>query len=69
MLLGSFIFSFLLFIFVFSGFFGFFWLFLVIFGYFRLFSVGFVVFRFNRNTETRGFDIEPKQPKETFCFE
>jgi hypothetical protein len=31
-------------------------------------SVVFVLFRFNRNTETRCFDIEPKQTKQTSCF-
>jgi hypothetical protein len=32
---------------------------------FRLISC---LFRFNRNTETRCFGIEAKQPKQTFCF-
>jgi hypothetical protein len=31
-------------------------------------SVRFGLFRFNRNTETRCFDTEPKQPKQTSCF-
>jgi hypothetical protein len=37
-------------------------IFFVFFGLFRLF---FVLFRLNRNTETRCFDIEPKLPKQT----
>jgi hypothetical protein len=36
--------------------------------FFRFVSVVFVLFRFNRNTEKRCFDIEPKQPKQTSCF-
>jgi hypothetical protein len=31
-------------------------------------SVVFLLFRFNRNTETRCFDIEPKQPKQASSF-
>ncbi len=36
---------------------------------FLLVSVCFVLFRFYQNTETRCFDLEAKQPKQTFCFE
>ena len=35
---------------------------------FRFVSVGFFWFRFNRNTETRCFGKEAKQPKQTLCF-
>jgi hypothetical protein len=35
---------------------------------FRFVSVPFSLFLFNRNTETRCFDIESKQPKQTSCF-
>jgi hypothetical protein len=35
---------------------------------FKLFRVAFCLFRFNRNTESRCYRIEAKQPKQTFCF-
>jgi hypothetical protein len=35
---------------------------------FGLFRLIFCLFRFNRNTETRCFGKEAKQPKQTFCF-
>jgi len=34
----------------------------------KLFWLVFCLFRFNRNIETLCFDIESKQPKQTFCF-
>jgi hypothetical protein len=37
----------------------------ICFGLFRLILC---LFRFSRNTETRCFDIEAKQPKQMFCF-
>jgi hypothetical protein len=36
--------------------------------FFCLFWFVFCLFRFNRNTEIRCFDIESKQPKQTSCF-
>jgi len=33
-----------------------------------VFRLIFFLFRFNWNTETRCFDKEAKQPKQTFCF-
>ncbi len=36
--------------------------------HFCLFRLIFCLFRFNRNTETRCFVIEAKQPKQKFCF-
>jgi hypothetical protein len=35
---------------------------------FTLFRLLFYLFRFNQNTETLCFGLEPKQPKQTFCF-
>ncbi len=34
----------------------------------KLLRLVFCLFRFNRNVETLGFDIEAKQLKQTFCF-
>jgi hypothetical protein len=34
----------------------------------KLFRLVFCLFWFNRNTATLCFGIEPKQPKQTFCF-
>ena len=37
-------------------------------GSFRFVSVCLFLFRFNRNTKTSCFGLEPKQPKQTFFF-
>jgi hypothetical protein len=39
----------------------------MVFSLFRFVSVCFGLFRFIRNTETRCFSIEAKQPKQTLC--